>query len=126
MWFRASADLVLVAHFAFVLFVIFGGFLVWRWPRVAWIHLPVAVYGAVIEFLGFICPLTPLEVSLRRRGREPRSEGVFIELYIAAAIFPSSRTRHVQIILGVGVLALIILVYAIWCVVHSALRKRET
>ena len=126
MWYRASADLVLVAHFAFVLFVIFGGFLVWRWPRVAWIHLPVAVYGAVIEFLGFICPLTPLEVSLRRRGGEAGYEGGFIEHYITAAIYPSGLTRQVQIILGVGVVALNILVYAIWWKRHSALRHRET
>src|SRR5688500_5146694 len=111
MWYRASADLVLVAHFAFVLFVIFGGFVVWRWPRVAWVHVPVALYGATIEFLGFICPLTPLEVWLRRRGGEAGYEGGFIEHYITAALYPTGLTRELQLALGVGVLAINALVY---------------
>jgi hypothetical protein len=61
MWYRVAADLVLVVHAAFVAFVVLGGILVLRWPRLVWVHLPVALYGAVIEFLGVICPLTPLE-----------------------------------------------------------------
>ena len=66
MFFRGAADLVLVVHLAFVLFVVLGGLLALRWRRVAWIHVPVALYGATIEFVGFICPLTPLEVWLRQ------------------------------------------------------------
>ncbi len=54
------ADLVVVLHFAFVVFVIFGGLLVLRWPKLAYVHLPVATYGALIELVGWICQLTPL------------------------------------------------------------------
>jgi Protein of Unknown function (DUF2784) len=68
MCYRALADLVLVVHFAFVLFVVFGGALALRWPRVAWIHLPIALYGAVVEFIGFVCPLTPLNHHLTLRN----------------------------------------------------------
>ena len=125
MWYRALADLVLVAHFAFVLFVVFGGFLAWRWPRVAWIHVPVAVYGAVIEFMGFVCPLTPLEVSLRKRGGEAGYEGGFIEHYITATIYPTGLTRQVQFILGATVVALNIAVYVVWWTRQSRLRGRD-
>jgi hypothetical protein len=106
MWSRAAANVVLVVHFAFVLFVIFGGLLVLRRPRLAWLHAPVALYGAVIEFVGFVCPLTPLEVWLRRRGGQAGYSGGFIEHYITAALYPEGLTRPVQLGLGVGVLAL--------------------
>lgn len=125
MWYRTLADLVLVAHFVFVLFVVFGGFLVWRWPRIAWIHVPVAIYGAVVEFFGFICPLTPLEVSLRQRGGDAGYEGGFIEHYITAAIYPAGLTRQVQLVLGAMVLALNVAVYLIWWTRHSKLRERD-
>ena len=113
MLYRSLADLVLVVHFMFVLFVILGGLLVLRWPRVAWAHVPVAVYGAVIEFVGFICPLTPLEVSLRRRGGEAGYAGGFIEHYITAALYPTGLTREIQLVLGVGVLLLNAIVYTV-------------
>lgn len=113
MWYKIGADLVLVIHFAFVLFVVLGGLLVIRWPRFAWAHVPVAIYGALIEFLGFICPLTPLENSLRERGGEAGYSGGFIEHYISAAIYPSGLTRRVQLVLGVGVLVLNAIVYTI-------------
>ena len=113
MLYRGLADLTLVIHLAFVLFVILGGLMALRWPRVAWVHLPVALYGAAIEFIGFICPLTPLEVWLRRRGGEAGYEGGFIEHYITAAIYPPGLTREILIMLGIGVLAVNAAVYTI-------------
>lgn len=124
MCYRALADLVLVVHFAFVLFVVFGGALALRWPRVAWIHLPIALYGAVIEFMGFVCPLTPLEVTLRQRGGEAGYAGGFIEHYITAAIYPTGLTRQVQFILGAALVGLNVVVYAVWWTRYSKLRKR--
>ena len=113
MLYRGLADLVLVVHFTFVLFVILGGLLVLKWPRVAWVHVPIAIYGAVIEFVGFICPLTPLELSLRRRGGEAGYEGGFIEHYITSALYPTGLTREIQLALGVGVLVLNAIVYTV-------------
>ncbi len=98
------ADALLVAHGAFVLFVVAGGALVLKWPRVAWIHLPAAVWGAAIEFAGFICPLTPLEKAWRRAAGGEAYQGDFIEHYVTAALYPSGLTRPIQIALGVGVL----------------------
>jgi len=114
MWSRGAADVVLVVHLAFVLFVVLGGLLVLRWPRVAWVHVPVALYGAAIEFIGFICPLTPLEVWLRRRGGEARYSGGFFQHYITAALYPTGLTREVQLALGAAVLVLNGIVYAVW------------
>jgi hypothetical protein len=118
--YRGFADGVLVLHLAFVLFVVLGGLLALRWPRVAWVHVPVALYGAVIEFIGFVCPLTPLEVWLRRRGGEAGYEGGFIEHYITAALYPTGLTREIQLVLGTGVLVLNAIVYAI------LVRRRRT
>jgi len=114
MLFRAAADLVLVMHLCFVIFVVVGGLLALRWPQLARVHIPVAVYGATIEFVGFVCPLTPLEVWLRRRGGEAGYSGGFIDHYITAALYPEGLTRHVQFLLGAGVLLLNAIAYTIW------------
>jgi Protein of Unknown function (DUF2784) len=97
---RALADLVLVIHLAFVLFVVLGGLLVLRWPRLAWLHVPAAVWGVLIEYTGWICPLTPLENSLRQRGGGAGYSGGFIEHYIQSVLYPAGLTRGTQIVLG--------------------------
>ena len=124
MIYRALADAVLVVHLAFVLFVVLGGLAVLRWPRAAWVHAPVAVYGAAIEFVGFVCPLTPLEVALRRRGGEAGYAGGFIDHYVTAAIYPEGLTRGVQLALGAAVLAVNAAVYAVWLRRRRAVRDR--
>ena len=121
MWF---ADVVLLVHLAFVIFVVLGGLLALRWPRVAWVHVPVALYGAVIEFVGFTCPLTPLEIWLRRQGGEVGYRGDFIEHYVMAGLYPTGLTREVQVGLGVGVLVLNACVYTVW--VRRRRRGRAT
>ena len=105
------ADIVLALHFLFVLFVVFGGLLVLQWPRVAYVHVPAAVWGAAIEFAGWICPLTPLENSLRRQAGSAGYSGGFIEHYILPALYPSALTRDVQVLLGLMVLAVNLAVY---------------
>ncbi len=100
MIYRALADLVLVVHLAFVLFVVLGGLLVLRWPRLAWLHVPAAVWGVLIEYTGWICPLTPLENSLRERGGGAGYSGGFLEHYIQPVLYPAGLTRGTQIVLG--------------------------
>jgi len=118
---RALADAVLLFHLAFVLFVVLGGLLVLRRRRWAWLHLPCAAWGVLIEFAGWICPLTPLEVSLRMRGGEAGWAGDFIGHYVTAALYPQGLTRGVQIALGSFALLLNAAVYA-WIV---ARRRRS-
>jgi hypothetical protein len=112
MAYRLLADAVLVVHLVFIAFVVFGGLLVLRWPRLAWLHLPAVAWGAWIEFSGRICPLTPLEVDLRARGGEGTYRGGFIEHYLTAAIYPESLERRHQMVLGAFVLVLNAAVYA--------------
>lgn len=100
MIYRALADLVLVVHLAFVLFVVLGGLLVLKWPRLAWLHVPTAVWGVLIEYKGWICPLTPLENSFRARGGGAGYSGGFIEHYIQPLLYPAGLTRGTQIVLG--------------------------
>lgn len=120
--YRWLADAVLVLHLAFIVFVAAGGLLVWRFPRLAWAHVPAALWGAIIELTGGVCPLTPLEVALRQRAGDAGYSGGFIEHYVTGLIYPEGLTRGTQVALGLGVLVLNSLVYArLW-----ARRRRET
>ena len=107
------ADLVLVVHATFILFVVLGGLLVLWQPRIAWVHIPCAIWGAWVEFAGWICPLTPLEVDLRTRAGEIGYEGGFIERYVTAALYPQGLTREIQIGLGIAVVAVNVIIYVV-------------
>ncbi len=98
------ADLVVVIHFLFILFVIFGGLFVIRKKNWAWLHIPAALWGAIVEFTGWICPLTPLENWLRLQGGGPAYTSGFIERYVVSIIYPSFLTRSRQIFLGLAVI----------------------
>ncbi|HEX4683089.1 MAG TPA: DUF2784 domain-containing protein [Gemmatimonadaceae bacterium] len=105
MQYRWLADGVVLLHAAFVAFVMLGGFLVMRWPRLAWLHVPAAVWGALIEFAGWVCPLTPLENSLRHRAGEAGYGGGFVEHYVLHALYPAGLTPAVRWTLGILVVA---------------------
>jgi hypothetical protein len=121
MSYRLLADLVLVVHAAFVVFVVLGGLAVLRWPRLAWIHLPAASWGAGIEFAGGICPLTPLENHWRRLAGEQGYPGGFVEHYLMAALYPEGLTRDLQIALGLAVLAVNAALYVrVWSRMKSS------
>lgn len=113
MIYRVLADVVLVFHLLFVLFVVLGGLLVLRRPRLAVVHLPVAVWGVLIEFMGWVCPLTPLENHLRRLGGEADYAGDFIDHHVTALIYPAGLSRGVQYGLGALVLVVNAVVYAL-------------
>jgi len=118
---RVAADLVLVAHLAFVVFVAVGGLLALRWPRIAWVHLPVAIWGVAVELGGWICPLTPLENRLRAAGGEAGYAGGFLEHYLVPVVYPSGLTRGHQLGLGVAVLVFNLAVYGV--VLHRRARR---
>lgn len=112
-YFRLLANAVVVVHALFILFVVWGGFLVWRRRWVAAIHVPCAVWGVMIEYRGWICPLTPLENALRARAGEAGYGGGFVEHYLVPAIYPSGLTPRIQVMLGTFVLAINVLAYAV-------------
>ena len=105
------ADLVVALHFIFVVFVVLGGLLVLRWPRLAYIHLPAAAWGVLIELTGWVCPLTPLEQSLRLKAGEQGYSGSFIEHYVLPLLYPSALTRTIQVAIGAIVIAVNLYVY---------------
>jgi len=107
------ADIVVVFHFAFVLFVVLGGLLVLRWRWVAYAHLPVALYGALIELVGWVCPLTPLEKQLRESAGLQGYQGGFVEHYILPVLYPAGLTRGVQLVLGMVVIGVNLMIYVV-------------
>jgi Protein of Unknown function (DUF2784) len=109
--YRLLADLVLILHAGFVAFVVLGAVLALRWPRIAWVHVPVVLWGAGIEFLGGICPLTPLENHWRRLAGELGYPGGFVEHYLLSALYPDGLTRRVQLVLGALVLLVNVTIY---------------
>ncbi len=102
---RILADLIVIVHFAFVLFMVLGGLLVRRWRWVMWLHLPAVAWGVVVEWTGRTCPLTPLENWLRHLGEEASYTGGFIEQYVTAMLYPEGLTRETQRLFGVVALA---------------------
>ena len=113
MIYRIAADLVVLIHLAFVFFVMFGALAALRWPGVLWLHFPAATWGALIEFQGWICPLTPWENRLRTLGGQAGYAGGFIEHYILPLLYPAGLTRTVQLALGAVVLVVNGLLYAL-------------
>jgi hypothetical protein len=104
------ADLIVLIHFGFILFVIFGGLFVLKWPKLVWLHLPAAIWGAMIEFTGWLCPLTTVENRLRS-FHDSEYTGGFIEHYLIPVIYPASLTRGIQIGLGITVIAVNLIIY---------------
>jgi len=115
MLYRVLADIVVMTHLAFILFAVLGGFLVLKWKRWAWLHVPAVVWAALISFAGWICPLTPLEIWLRERGGAIAYRSGFIEHYILPIVYPPTDvlTRPVQIVLGVLVLGINLGIYGV-------------
>ena len=109
------AALLVLAHFAYILFVMFGGFLMLRWRKAPWVHLPAAAWGAFVELTGRICPLTPLEHSLRRSAGSGDYLGGFIEHYLVRIIYPPGLTQEIQVALGAGAILLNCAIYT-WVV----------
>jgi hypothetical protein len=112
MWYRAGADLVVVFHLLFIGFVVGGVFLTWRWPLIICAHIPALLYGALIEFAGFRCPLTLLENDLRERAGDAGYRDGFIAHYLIKVIYPPGLTHGMQI--GLGVLLLLVAILGYW------------
>lgn len=112
MIYRVAADAVVLVHLAFILFVVAGGVPVLRWPKLAWIHLPAVAWGALVEFTGWICPLTPLENSLRIAAGGLGYSGGFVERYLIPVVYPPNLTRTIQFVVGATVLLINAGVYA--------------
>ncbi len=121
---RLLADAVLVLHLGFILFVVLGGFLVLRRPRLAWLHAPVFLWGAAIEFGGWICPLTPLENRLRAAAGQAGYAGDFLGHWLQVLVYPPGLTRGWQFGLGAAVIAVNAVAYGV--LLHRRRRRRRS
>ncbi len=110
---RLMADAVLVVHLLFIVFAVTGAFAALRWRPLIWVHLPCAIWAVAIEWGGWICPLTPLEVFFRRCAGQAGYAGGFIAHYLLPIIYPHNLTRGIQIALGIGVLVLNLIAYTL-------------
>ena len=111
MFYTLTADAIVLLHLAFVIFVVAGGLLVFRWRRVALLHLPAVAWAVLLEFRGWLCPLTPLELKLRASGGQAGYGGGFIEHYILPVLYPVELDKVMQIEIGSLVIAVNIAVY---------------
>ncbi len=112
MLYQIAAELVLILHLGFIGFVIAGGVAVRWWPRIAWLHAPLFVWGSVVNLAGWVCPLTPLENQLRRLAGESGYPGSFIEQYVAPVVYPAGMTSDLALAAGVSLLVWNVAVYA--------------
>ena len=122
MFYRFGADLVLLVHLLFIGFAIVGGIAVLRWHWLALVHLPAALWATVVELMGWVCPLTPLEVYLRVAAGDAGYSGGFIQHYLVPIVYPAGLTREIQWLLA----ALVVLVNAaIYAVLLVRVKRRR-
>jgi hypothetical protein len=117
------ADMVFVLHLCFIIFVISGGFLVWEWRWLAFLHIPAAIWGLSIEFLDAPCPLTPLEQLLLHKAGEAAYQGGFIDHYIVPLIYPEVNPRFF-LEAGLFVLLINFAIYA-WIIIRIRTKKTK-
>ena len=120
---RLAANAVLIVHLAFVVFVVAGGLLVLRNLAWAWLHVPAAAWGAWAELTATVCPLTPLENALRARAGLAGYRGGFVEHYLVPLLYPPGLDTGTQRWLGVAVIAINVVLYALALQRHG--RRRQ-
>jgi len=121
MIYSLAADAVLLAHLAFILFVLLGALLAMRWRWVPVIHLPAALWGSYVELTGRICPLTYLENYLRNNAGQSGYPESFVDHYLLPIIYPAGLTRDIQFVLAGVVILTNIALYGWFC-----FRKRSS
>lgn len=113
MLYSLAADGLLVMHFLFIGFVLLGGLLVLKWRRLIFLHLPAVTWGVLIEYRGWLCPLTPWEIQLRQASGEAGYDTGFIEHYLMPLIYPATLDYDLQIVLGSSVILINLLIYSL-------------
>ena len=113
------ADVLVLVHLAFIVYVLFGALLILKWTRTVWLHLPTCLWGMTVEFTGWICPLTPFEFELRLMAREQSYSGSFVIHYLMPILYPEGLTSEIQWMLG-GIVILINLILYTLVLIRSS------
>ena len=117
------ADLIVILHLGFIVFASLGALLAFKWPRLVWLHLPAMIWAAITEFMGLICPLTPLENWLRQQAGADPYQSSFIAHYLLPLIYPPGLTPAIQWLLG-GILVTLNMVIYIWLIRYKYKQKK--
>ena len=109
--YEIAANLILIVHFIFILFVVFGALLFFVSTKIIFIHVPAVIWGSYIELTNSICPLTYLENwFLKKSNKTTYSEG-FIQNYLVPIVYPMNLTKDLQIYLGIALIVVNIIIY---------------
>ena len=108
---KVMADIIVILHLFYILFVVLGGLLALKWKKTVWLHIPAVIWAALVEFSGWICPLTPLEQRLRDRAGSVSYSGDFVGHYLLPLIYPENLSRTIQIVLGFFVILINLVIY---------------
>lgn len=119
-----GANIVLIIHLGFVIYVVCGGLLILKWKWSAFLHLPAVLWGALLQFNSWICPLTPLEQWLRIAGGQKGYSGGFIEHYLLSILYPAGLTHDTQILLGTFVVIVNGTVY-LFCIYRFFIHRQK-
>ena len=111
MGYRLAAELTLILHLLFIIFILFGGLLALRKRFWIWLHLPALLWGLWVEWAGWPFPLTPLENYFRQLASSPQYPESFIEHYLVSIIYPEQLTVSLQLVLGGILLIVNLLIY---------------
>jgi len=112
MMYRISADLVLLLHFLFAAFAVFGGGLVaWNFSW-AWLHIPTVLWSSIVNLMSWTCLLAPLEKALRMRAGQAGYAGGFIQHYVGREVYPRGMPRQLELVAGISIVVGNALVYA--------------
>jgi hypothetical protein len=122
MHYSIAADALVIAHLAFIVFVMLGGLLLLKWRWLIYLHLPAVVWGTLVELQGWLCPLTPLEQHLRTLAGETGYSGGFVQHYLLPVIYPAGLTREVQAVLAISVISTNLVIYT---VIYVKYRRRR-
>ena len=116
MFYQLAADFIVLIHIAFIVFVLAGGLLAFKWRWVIWLHIPAAIWGALIEIVGWVCPLTPIENMLRQASAGEVYASSFLDRYLAPLIYPAGFTDEMATATGIVVIVINFLIYSIFLI----------
>jgi hypothetical protein len=125
MRYSVAADALVIAHLAFIMFVMLGGLLLLKWPRLIYLHLPAVAWGTLVELRGWLCPLTPLEQHYRTLAGETGYSDSFVQHYLLPLIYPAGLTRDVQTLLAMCVITINLVIYAVMYVKYQRNSRRK-
>ena len=111
--YELAADLTLIVHFAFIIFVVFGALLFFVSTKIIYVHVPALIWGIYIELTHSVCPLTYLENwFLLKANLSTYSEG-FIQNYLVPIVYPKNLTDNLQIYFAIVLIVANMIMYGL-------------